>query len=123
MKRTIEPPTYPRVARSDWWPIEYYRYYTTPEGKLARQDTRIPLRYAKPPKPEKVRQPKVSTKGLPNTGHIRAARLKELRDEQETLMNSLKLRAGVVEEGSVTPVRRKELAAGFAAAGMAHLIG
>ena len=119
-------PLRPTEPVTDWhyFGLKYWTRNGDPKSPKVRQEPRVELHYHTPPK-VKRRRKRVS--GVASASGQQAAdtrkRIAELREEQETLLNSLRMEHRPDEmHGSVTPVRRRELAEGFAAAGMAHLV-
>ena len=118
-KRYVTPPEYPRLARSNWEFVGLKYYFTLPNGHKARQGARVELHYHVPPRAIKAKRV-VKRK---YAGEIpKAERMRMLRAEQKDLLAGLQAQSDATE-GSLTPVRQRELQRGFAAAGMAHLIG
>ena len=115
-------PDRPTLRESNWeWYGEKY-YYRTPDGRLARQDKRIPWHYAKPPRKVKPKRTTARKAVDRKTAAAKGVATRQLRAEQADLIEGLKAIANCTE-GKLTPHRARELAAGFEAAGMAHLIG
>ena len=118
-KFTRTKPLRPTEPVTDWhyFGLKYWTQNGNPKAPKVRQEARVELHYHTPPK-VKRRRNRVS-------GAVRqspdAAKMRYLRAEQAELMEGLKAQVESTE-GSLTPVRRRELADGFAAAGMAHLV-
>jgi hypothetical protein len=108
----------PRLKVSDWRYVGLYRY----DHKGRRQATRIEPRYAHPSQWAKVPPSVEGYKMLVAAQAILAASLglknKDLRDAAEHVNNR-----PTVQVGSMLPHRKRAVEAGFAEAGMTHLLG
>lgn len=120
MSRTFSrvKPLRPKEPTTDWdfVGLKYWTRNGNPKSPKVRQEVRVELHYHVPPPKKRRRRVSGAVRETPN-----AARMRYLRKEQADLMEGLKAQVEATE-GSITPVRRRELAAGFAAAGMAHLV-
>ena len=105
----------PRLKETYWDGLCLKRYTATG----VRQEKRIPVKYAKPPVKRSKRQRGPEYDELVHWQRLQARIVKrELREYDEG-------REAVTgaEVGSLSPVRQRQLAEGFASAGMSHLIG
>ena len=112
-KRNVPRPDKPRLRLSDWDMLGMYRY--DHEGK--RQALRIEPHYCRPPKVRTLRQ--VQHAQARDTGVVSMTR--DERAEAKEYAEGLSAIANA-EVGSVSPVRHQQLAEGFAAVGMDHLV-
>jgi len=111
-------PLRPKEPTTDWSfvGLKYWTRNGNPKAPQVRQAARVELHYHTPPRKKRTNRVSGAVRQSPS-----AEKMRLLRAEQAELMDGLKAQVEATE-GSITPVRRRELAEGFAAAGMAHLV-
>ena len=105
----------PRLKETYWDGLCLKRY--TSDG--ARQGKRIPLYYAKPPVKRRKRLRGPDYDELVHWQRLQAREVKRELREYDAGREAVTC----AEVGSLSPVRQRQLAEGFASAGMPHLIG